>query len=217
MRRSLLVAAGTALLCLTPVAALAATAAPKPAPATVHTVVRPVNTHGHAVQGWVVDAPGNGSPLDCSGPYASVAAVDKNILQCAPDAAYAVACWPAARAHHVLCLDDARSHQLVKLRTKGRIAHPKPLKHRAPLQLTLANGVHCGIRDGGAATNLKQHPSWLVTYYCTHNRAVWVSPQRTDFGVHRGGPAWTVDVANANGKHDIHTQRVTRAWFVGTA
>ena len=105
----------------------------------------------------------------------------------------------------------------MKFRTSGKIARTRELEHRAPLTLELKNGVLCGIRDGGAGTNVKGHSDWIPLYYCTHGKAVWARPTNRSYGINRGGYFWTVEVADANGKHRVHRQKVTRAYFVGTA
>lgn len=220
-RQWIATAAGTALIAAVPLVALAAAGpadagSPRSVPATVRTVVRPVTATGHAVSGYQVKKIKDSEPIDCSYPSASVAAVDDNILECSPDAAYPVACWPAAKAHHVLCLDDARKKTLVRFKVSGKIAHTSALHRRAPLNLELANGLYCGLRFGGAGEELQQHPGWGAFYYCTRGKAVWASLNSKDFGIDRTGHAWKVEVGRDTGTRDVRQQRVTQAYFVGT-
>lgn len=202
-----LVLAGTA------VASTASNAATLPA--THRIVVRPVTAAGHPAPGYSVSAE-PGDVVDCSFAQASPSAVDRNILWCSPDAAYALACWPSATPRHVLCLRDARTRHLAKLPTSGRIAHSTPYRVRAPLDLVLGNGVFCSLRDGGAGASLQGHPKWAVYYYCTRGLAVWAPMNATNWGVNRSHPTWTVLVTKANGTGRLIRRVVARAWVVGT-
>lgn len=207
-------AAGTALLCLTPLAAAAA-AAPRAVPATVRTVVRPVTAHHHAAPGYRITTITDSGSVDCSSPTPSPAAVDDGINECSPSADYPAACWRAGRSHHVLCLDDGRSHTLHRFRTSGAIAHARAVSDRSPLDVKLADGTYCSLRIGGTGEFLRQHRTWDDTYYCTHHRAVWAPGSARHSGVRHGSPAWTVEVAADSGRQRVHRVRVVRAWFVG--
>lgn len=219
MRRSWIVAvAGTALLCLAPITAAGAHPSATTGHAVQRIVVRPVTASGHAVPGYRVTTSKGTGPVDCSDALPSLAAVDDDIIRCAPDADGVNACWRAAHKHHVLCLHDARKHTLVKYRTTGRIAHTKAPDRRGPLNLKLADGLYCDLRSGGAGSSLRQHPNWSAFYYCTHGKAVWAPLNAKNFGIHRSnGHVWTVEVAVDSGKKHVHQVHVTSAYLVGTA
>jgi len=193
--------------------ALAGTAQASGTP-TVRTVLRPVTATGHAAQGYTVRKQLKYS-VDCSFTETSPAAVDRDIVLCAPDAAYAVACWKGAAAHTVLCFQDARKKQLVEYRAKT-VAQTRPYRIKAPLDLRLVDGTYCTIRIGGAGGTLKQHPRWIAYYYCTGGKTVWASMNDKHWGVHRANPVWTVNIAGSGRNAKVHQRAVKQAWFVGT-
>jgi hypothetical protein len=214
MRRSVVVSilAAAALGVGSLTAATTAAAISVPAAVRVSTV-RPVTTAGRAAPGFSVTNQKSG--VDCADGDASLAAVDADILFCAPDAAYAIACWKSATAHHVLCLRNATSKQLVKLPARGAIPSTEPRTHPTPLNLRLANGRYCELRDGGAGSSLRNRPNWSAFYYCTGNTAVWAPLNATNFGILKSGQQWTVRVGAASGNGPLTKVSVTRAYYVG--
>jgi hypothetical protein len=201
-------------------AAIAATLTPAAAhrtAATRITVVRPVNGSGHAQPGFSIRSGGR-YPIDCRYPTPSPGAVSPNIEFCFPTAYYAVACWRAAAAHKALCMQDPRTHKLVRFRYQGRFA-PTGLaapKQRAPLGIVLGDGDYCAIRDGGAWTPLPGHPRLSGYYVCRRDGAVWAQQVTAHNGVNESQPMWTVRTAQLTSRQLV-TRRVVRAYFVGTA
>jgi hypothetical protein len=219
MRLTRLAALAAAALVTTTMAT--ATAAPaRHTTATQRIVIRPVNSHGHPAAGFVRKDLGN-DPVFCrfNGGHGSTStvAVDPGIFDCSPSAAYAIACWDAARAHRVLCYQSAFSHKVVRLHGNAPVHFPKPSHPYNALNLVLANGERCSARDGGAVGIQKHHPNWVATYYCGHGAdAVW-SPKSLDktLGTDRGTSRWHAWVGTANGY--LHKRAISKAYFVGTA
>ena len=217
MRRCVfLTAIGAAVLAVAPLSAAAAATTASRQHHTERTVIRPVTSTGHAAHGYRVRTFKDDEPIDCSAASPSAAAVDDDIVECAPTVADALACWRSAEPRRVLCLDDARKKVLTKFRTTGPIAHVEARHRRFALNLELADGVYCSLRDGGAANHLRQHPSWSLAYYCTHGKAVWSSPSQDSIATRHGGQVGPVEVASDSGKKHVHAVRVSRAWLVGT-
>jgi hypothetical protein len=154
-------AAIAAAALVTTTMATAADAAPaRHAAATQKIVVRPVNSHGLVADGFTrkdfsdrvfcTFGHGQGS--------VSTVTVDPGVFGCSPSAAYAIACWGAARAHHVLCFRSAFRKQVVRFRGNAPIHLDKPSKPYNALNLVLANGEMCAAREGGAVGIQKHHP-----------------------------------------------------------
>jgi hypothetical protein len=188
-----------------------------PAP-TVRVVVRPVTTAGRASAGFKVHNESD-DVVDCSFADPSPGAVSRNIEFCSPSASYAIACWNAVSAHHVLCMRDPASKKVYKLSRTGQFAHTKlaPAAQRAPLLIVLTDGTRCDIRDGGAWGTLKSHPNWSGSYSCTRHGVVWASPHAKHNGVNESRTSWTVQTAAGTGAGKLHVRHVRRAYFVGTA
>lgn len=214
----LLAVAGVTLLAST--LASAAQAAPaRQAPATQRIVVRPVDGSGHVAGGFT--RKDEDSLVDCSFHHGhgstSTVAVDPGIFYCSPDAAGALACWGAARAHHVLCYLDAFRHEVVRQKGSAPTHLAKPGHPVNALDLKLAGGRKCYMRDGGTPGIQKYHPKWNLTYFCAPAKyAVW-SPEHlaATEGTDRSHASWTVWVGTANGH--LHKRTVAKAYFVGTA
>lgn len=207
-------AVGAAVLLISSVASFAgASAAPAP---TVKDVVRPVTSAGHASAGYTVTREPS-QQVDCSFREPSPGAVSPNIEFCSPSFEYAIACWKAAASHRVLCLRDPRSKHLVRIPRHGSFAPTglAPSAQRAPISIRLSDGDLCSIRDGGAWSQLPGHPNLFGTYSCAHDGAVWASVSAKHQGVNESHPTWTVRTAQF-GSHTLVTQRVAKAWFVGT-
>jgi hypothetical protein len=186
------------------------------AAATVKVVVRPVTSAGVHAAGFQVTR--ESERVDCSYTSPSPGAVDRYIDFCSPSVAYAIACWKARVAHHVLCMRNPASHELYRMPRSGRFAKSPlaPTKDRAPLRMVLGNGSVCTIRDGGAWGSLKNHPQWQGTYSCTGGDNVWAPPHAHHDGVNEQNPSWTVHTASAYGTGPITVRHVRKAYFVGT-
>jgi hypothetical protein len=183
---------------------------------TVKVVVRPVTTTGQVASGFtMITDPGG--VVDCSIVSPSPVAVSANIEFCSPSAEYAVACWKAALAHHVLCMRDPRSNKVVRISRSGPFAAtvPLPALRRAPLMIRLGDGDVCRIRDGGAWAQLPGHPDLDGTYSCQHDGKVWATASAPHEGVNESHPVWTVRTAHF-GSSTLVTRHIVKAWFVGT-
>lgn len=187
-------------------------------PATVTTVVRPVDAAGRARPGYTVRRD-SGFALDCSFKDPSLGAVSSGIQTCSPSAAYAIACWKSATPHRALCLRDPSSHFLYSDRYTGRFAGARqaPRRLRAPLLVVLTDGTRCEIRDGGAWGQLKSHPRWYGTYSCSRHGVVWSAPNAAHMGIDETRASWTLTTGRADGRGRLWTQHVRRAYFAGTA
>lgn len=184
-----------------------------PATAASHThrvVVRPVDANGDPAAGWTVHRE-RGVSVQCDGP--APAAVDDGIGACFPAAEYLPACWKSHR-HTVLCLRDARTQTLVRLRRTGGFGSPTAPHHATPEDLDLAGGQQCSIRVGGAWGQLPSHPSWLGFYSCAHGSVY--GPPSGD-GIDRSTPVWTVHVWKSGTRQRVAIRGVATAYYVGTA
>lgn len=179
-------------------------------------VVRPVTSTGHIASGFTLQGEPKGA-VDCSSKSPSPGAIDKNIELCSPSSEYAIACWNAALAHHVLCMRQLRTKNVVRIPRTGAFANTPiaPPSLRAPLTIKLADGDICTIRDGGAWSQLPGHPHLFGTYGCLHAGAVWASLTQQHFGIDMSHPLWTVRTAHFGGSV-LTTHHVVKAWFVGT-
>jgi hypothetical protein len=187
---------------------------PSSAPSGTRTsVLRPVRADGQVAPGWNVT--NESEPVRCSPGESSPAAVDSGIGYCSPSAAYAIACWRAADRAHALCLHDAQTRTLGRLPLEGSFAPVTAPRVSVPFDVVLDNNVHCTIRDGGAASNLTNHPDWIPFYYCEHDTAVY-GPSG-GIGINRSSATWTVQLGSSSGESDTTTHRVVTASFVGTA
>ncbi|WP_151082760.1 hypothetical protein [Nocardioides cynanchi] len=202
-------AAALAAAALVPLTGLPAAGA-APASHTHRVVVRPVDASGHAVSGWTVHRE-RGFTVQCDGP--APAAVDDGIGACFPTAAYLPACW---KSHHhtALCLRDARSKALVRVRYSGAFTAPNAPAHATPQDLDLTGGQRCSIRFGGAWGQLPSHPNWLGFDSCTKGSVY--GPPSGD-GIDRSTPVWTVHVWKSGTRSRVVTRGVGTAYYVGTA
>jgi hypothetical protein len=186
-------------------------AAPKgPAPGRTHVViVRPVDATGRAEPGWVVHRM-RGVRADCDA-SAAPSAVDDQIFECFPSAAYLPACWPSRR-HTVLCLRDALKEKLVRVRYHGPLGNVTAPVTPSPIDMVLGR-QDCSLRVGGAWGTIPTHPRWVGFYSCT--RGSVYGPPSGD-GVDRAQQPWTVRLWKSGTKHTVVRRSVTIAYLVGT-
>jgi hypothetical protein len=214
MRRIAILVMSLLMLCGASVADTVAPASAHRGAATRIVIVRPVNASGHARPGFTITSPPElaGIPLDCSYPLASLAAVSPNIDWCSPSVAYPVACWKAAAAHKALCMQDPRTHELVRFPRRGPFAstaRPSARQH-APLGIVLRDGDYCGIRAGGVWGSPPGHPHLVGYYACRHDGAVWASLSAAHNGIDESQPMWTVRTAHFDSSRVV-TRAVARA------
>lgn len=198
---------------------LTATAGGAAHAATRSLIIRPVTSAGKPAAGFTVKVQ-HGESIDCSAPpFPSPGAVDRNIEECSPSAAYAIACWKAAQAHQALCIRNPSSHRVYRIGLTSSFAKTAAVKARlrAPLLIVLNDGTRCTIRDGGAWSALKGHPNWFGSYSCTRHGVVWSPPKSTHFGINESSASWTVHTGSATGTGKLTVRHVKRAYFVGTA
>jgi hypothetical protein len=177
---------------------------------THRVVVRPVDASGNPADGWTVNRERHLS-VSCDG--AAPAAIDDGILECFPSAEYLPACW---KSHHhtALCLRDVRTQTLVRVHYTGRFGATTAPTQASPLDLDLTDGQKCGIRVGGAWSQLPTHPHWVGFYSCSKG-SVYGSPSGD--GINRSDPRWTVHVWRSGTKDRVTTRGVDTAYYVGTA
>jgi hypothetical protein len=177
---------------------------------TQRVVVRPVDSAGHARPGWTVHR-AKGLTVDCRN-SAAAAAVDDGIYACFPTAAYLPACWPSQH-HTVLCLRDARTRKLVRVRYSGGLGTATAPDRPSPQDLDLAQGQRCSLRVGGAWGTLPTHPKWVGFYSCGHGSVY--GPPSGDGVVRRTTP-WTVRIWVSGTQHRVVRRSVATAYYVGT-
>jgi hypothetical protein len=171
-------------------------------------VVRPVTADGQAAPGWKVHREREGAAT-CSD--AAVSAVDDGIVSCYPSALYLPSCWPSTH-HTVLCLRDATSKELVRVRYRGSLPAATAPDQPSPQALTLTGGQRCALRVGGAWGSIPHHRTWLGFYSCAHGSLY--GPPNGD-GIRRAVAAWRVHLVRADNSVSSHSVRT--AYFVGTA
>jgi hypothetical protein len=187
-------------------------------PPTRSVIIRPVTSAGQPARGFHARTQQT-DPIDCSTAAPSPSSVDRNVDWCAPEDAYAIACWQTVTAHHALCMFNPSTHRLYRVPLTGSFASTAVVKARtrAPLLIVLADGARCSIRDGGAwGPAPKAHPNWAPFYGCSKRGVVWGPPHAKHYGINESRASWTVRTSAATtGKLTI--RRVKRAYFVGTA
>ena len=183
---------------------------------TARIVVRPVDQDERPIAGWKVKYVG-GTEYGFNCYAASPAALRRGIEICGTTADNTPACWRGGWDYEVLCVHDIRRHVLYDYMTSSVWKSDKLVGPRTPLSLTLANGMRCSLRIGGAVDGLPNHPNWAIAYFCPKGKAVWATPGDTD-GVNRAHQLWSVLIARDDGKAGRATRvGVRRAVFVGIA
>jgi hypothetical protein len=178
-------------------------------------VVRPIAATGKLAANFSVGASARNS-VDCTTfVEPSPAAVDNNIIFCAPDSAYAVACWTASyQAGSLLCLQNPWNTTLTAVAVASPPPHPQAPATPHPLGLTLDDGDHCLLRDGGAWA-ARHDPTEYGTYSCAKDGAIW-APDGSD-GIARSSATWTVHTGPTSGTGGLTAHTVRTAYFVGEA
>lgn len=213
-------------LAVIPIVALAAgsfaPAAPAradPSPTKLITVVA-VGPNGQPINGYreATGASNVGQASDCSTPSPSALADD--VYLCTPTAAGAGTCWPSTPGS-LLCVDNPWTLSMHRVIYDGPLPRVVAPKMAEPFALTLDDGTHCLLRNGGAWGS--RADGYVGAFGCGNpgsNPAVLV---RADAGpgssIDRSSPVWTVQVGQL-GRPDAvfpppQTHAVTDAWFAG--
>jgi hypothetical protein len=178
-------------------------------------VVRPVTVTGQLAAQFSIATSGQNS-IDCATSFwPSPAALDSNIIACAPDSADAIACWTASyRANSVLCMQNPWSMALTAMTATAPPRHTSAPSASHPLGLTLDDGDHCLLRDGGA-WSARHNPTEYGTYACTKDGVIW-GPEGSD-GITRSTATWMVHTGATSGTGALTSHAVRTAYFVGVA
>jgi hypothetical protein len=178
----------------------------------------PVTAAGEPAPGYTVTTyPGSGK-IACYGQSTSSMSPDVEVCGSSADAAYSS--QKAAAPHRLLCLLDARKRTLLERTYQGTFTPVPPANSTdtAPMDITLADGTRCVLREGGAdGTVLRGHRSWAPLYYCNNKDAVWTPELAAHHGIDESSAAWMVRTAPQDGKGPVVTRRVVTAYFVGPA
>jgi hypothetical protein len=113
----------------------------------------------------------------------------------------------------VLCLRDARTRRLVRVRYTGTVHRTSAPKRPSPLDLALVGGQACSLRVGGAWATLPSHPHWTGDYSCDHGTVY--GPASGD-GVNRSHEPWTVREWVSGSTQRVVVRDVRTAYVVGT-
>ncbi|MGH8963611.1 MAG: hypothetical protein ACRDWT_20865 [Jatrophihabitantaceae bacterium] len=196
------------------VVALPGAASASSTAATKRIVLRPVSASGHVSTRYRQVADHHSGEIDCSATTVSTVAINSGIFACGPSAAYPVACWHAHASGHVLCYRNPFGKAVTNLWGYAPRHATYPREATAPFGIALDTGARCTIRDGGAWSAPKQHPSW-VGYYSCGKYDVYASRSRArTSGIDESHRQWTVTTAACRGK--LSTHKIVKAYFVGT-
>lgn len=186
-------------------------------PPTQQITVMAVGPGGEPINGYTETPPqGNVVTVECSEPSRS--AVADNVYSCSPSAAGAGTCWPSTPGS-LLCVDDPWAKRMHRVRYAGSLPPVQPTATPEPFALTLDDGTHCLLRNGGAWG--VRADGYEGAYSCNGPRlaVLWLPSQGAGSCIDRSSPAWTVKVGQL-GTPDAalpppQTRAVTEAWFAG--
>lgn len=190
-----------------------------PPPTRVITTVA-VGPGGQPINGYQEAPPeGNVSTVsDCATP--SPSSVAENVYSCSPSAAGAGTCWPSTPGS-LLCVDDPWSQRLHRVSYTGTLPTVQPTATPDPFALTLDDGMHCLLRNGGAWGG--RADGYVGVYGCGEPQAnlavLWLPSQGAGTCIDRSSPVWTVKVGQL-GPPDAaqappQTRAVASAWLAG--
>jgi hypothetical protein len=111
------------------------------------------------------------------------------------------------------CLQNPFGKQLAQLPLTNTSLPAAPgLAVASPIGLSLDDGAHCLIRDGGSWPSLPTHPDWIGTYSCNtpDDRILWATDSD---GVNRANRTWTVTSTGKSNTLVLHA--ITVAYFAG--
>ena len=187
-------------------------------PPTQQITVMAIGPSGEPINGYTETPPeGNVVTVECS--EASRSAVEDNVYSCSPSAAGAGTCWPSTPGS-LLCVDNPWDRRLHRVRYAGSLPPVQPTATPEPFALTLGDGTHCVLRNGGAWG--VRADGYEGAYSCSgtnaHLAVLWL-PSPGGSPIDRSSAAWTVKVGQL-GTPDAalpppQTRTVTEAWFAG--
>jgi hypothetical protein len=177
-----------------------------------------VGPDGQPINGYQEAAPqGNVNAVnDCT--TASPSAVANNIYYCSPSAASAGTCWPSTPGS-LLCVDNPWDKSLHRVSYDGQLPPVQAPASPDPFALTLDDGTHCLLRNGGAWGG--RDDGYEGVYWCGEGKPVvlCLSNQGPGTCIDRSAPAWTVKVGQLGtpGAHlpPPQMRAVTTAWLAG--
>lgn len=190
-------------------------------PATQVITVMAVGPYGQAMNGYHVAAGRSnvGQVSACSD--SSQAAAADNVYSCSPSAAAAGTCWPSTPGS-LLCVDNPWDRRLHRVLFNGQLPPVHAPATPDPFALTLDDGTHCLLRNGGAWGG--RADGYVGVYGCGadggENPAVlWLPSQGAGSCINRASPAWTVKVGRLGAPDAVlpppQTRAVTEAWLAG--
>lgn len=208
----------------TAVIALAVSAQPGSAiadpPPTQQIAVVAVGPGGQPINGYKETPPeGNVAAVnDCSAPSPSAAA--DNVYYCSPSAAGAGTCWPSTPGS-LLCVDNPWTKSLHRVTYDGPLPPVHPAATPDPFALTLDDGTHCLLRNGGAWG--VRADGYEGAYSCSgtgpYLAVLWLPSQGIGSYIDRSSATWTVKVGQLGTPASVlpppQTHAVTEAWFAG--
>jgi hypothetical protein len=188
-------------------------------PPTQQITVMAVGPGGEPINGYTeTPAEGNVVTVECS--EASASAVADNVYSCSPSAAGAGTCWPSTPGS-LLCVNNPWDKRLHRVRYAGSLPPVQAPVNPEPFALTLDDGTHCLLRNGGAWG--VRADGYEGAYSCSgagaHLAVLWLPSQGAGSFIDRSSTAWTVKVGQL-GTPDAalpppQTRAVTEAWFGG--
>ncbi|BBZ69794.1 hypothetical protein [Mycobacterium paraseoulense] len=198
---------------------LPGSAAADPPPTQQITVVA-VGPSGQPINGYKETPPeGNVYAVsDCSTP--SPSAVAEDVYYCSPSVAGAGTCWPSTPGS-MLCVDDPWQQRLHRVSYDRPLPPVQPTATPDPFALTLDDGTHCLLRNGGAWG--ARTDGYEGAYSCSgtgaHLAVLWLPSQGAGSCVDRSSAVWTVKVGQLGTPGTAfpppQTRAVTSAWFAG--
>nr|WP_082975237.1 hypothetical protein [Mycobacterium sp. E3247] len=213
-------------LVLAPVAVVALTVSAQPGvaiadppPTQVITTVA-VGPAGQPINGYK-ESPPEGNVVvvdDCS--TASPSAVADDVYYCSPSAAGAGTCWPSTPGS-LLCVDDPWQQRLHRVSYGGPLPPVRPSATPDPFALTLDDGTHCLLRNGGAWGG--RADGYVGVYGCGDPHAnlavLWLPSQGAGSCIDRSSAVWTVKVGQLGAPNAAlpppQTRAVAGAWLAG--
>jgi hypothetical protein len=188
-------------------------------PATQQITVMAVGPGGQPINGYTETPPqGNVVTVDCT--ESSPSAVADNVYSCSPSAAGAGTCWPSTPGT-MLCVDDPWDKRLHRVSYDGPLPPVQPTASPDPFALTLDDGTHCRLRNGGAWGS--RADGYEGAYWCGDPGAnlsvLWLPSQGAGSCIDRSSATWTVKVGQLGAPGAVlappQTRAVTAVWLAG--